>query len=88
MGMAFMVAMNPKTSFEEIIAHTRKIRPVAAPNILMIHYADRILSCKGEFLRAVETDPDITAARVEANAKRKAWAESNPGWEKAGPALR
>lgn len=87
MGLAFLAAVNPQTYEEELVDHIKKIRPIAAPNILIVEHADKLLNLKGALLNAVLADADLTAARAEANARRAAWAESNPGWDKVKPAL-
>ena len=87
MGIAFLVATNPQVPFVDIIEHVKKIRPIAAPNILIIQHTDKLFNLRGELTRAVLADKQLTAAREEANAKRAAWAESNPDWENVGPDL-
>ena len=47
-----------------------RVRPVAAPNIVLVQHADNILDCDEALVRAVEADPGITERRAENEAKR------------------
>lgn len=78
MALAYLVMMNPKKSIAECIAHLKTLRPMPAPNIKIIEYADQCLKLERKLLEAVQDDPDFTKNREIANASRARWAEKNP----------
>lgn len=78
MGLAYLVLMNPDKSIPECIAHLKTLRPMPAPNIKVIEYADTCLKLEGALLKAVLDDADFTQNREAANASRARWAEKNP----------
>lgn len=87
MGLAFLAAANKDVAVSELIEHLKIIRPEAAPNILIVRYADRILGLRGALEAAVLRDPQLSQARYHADMARRAWAEANPGFEKIEPAI-
>ena len=44
-----------------------RIRPLAAPNIAIVKHGDTVLGCGGALLAVVESDPEVTSRRAEAN---------------------
>jgi len=78
MALAFMAASSPAHTAADYIAYLKKIRPQAAPNILVVRHADTVLNTGGALEAAVLADPDLTAKRAQANASRARDAEKNP----------
>lgn len=87
MALTYLVASNPDADIETCIAHLKTLRPdpmMIAPNIRSIAFADLLLKKRDALLMAVLSDPQIDAARAQANAARKDFAEKNPGLFRPG----
>ncbi len=60
------------------IDYIKSIRPIAAPNIALIHIIDRLYSFNGALACAVENDSLFTKNRTQANAAREHIAQTRP----------
>ena len=79
MALGFMAATAaPGTDADDLITQLKTMRPAAAPNILVVRYADAVLGLKGGLERAVLNDTNLTRNRAAADQGRQRWAEKNP----------
>jgi hypothetical protein len=66
--------MNEDTLLEKLL----DIRPIAAPNILIVEMVDLLAERKGKLLTAVLKHPQITERRMRAEANRQSMLRSQP----------
>ena len=52
---------------KECLQELLRIRPLAAPNIAIVKHGDTLLGCGGALITVVESDPEVTGRRAEAN---------------------
>jgi predicted protein tyrosine phosphatase len=52
---------------KECLEELLRVRPLAAPNIAIVEHGDTLLGCGGALITVVESDPEVTSRRAEAN---------------------
>lgn len=77
LALGVLSILNPRATEKELIAMLLEIRPIAAPNILIVGMVDTLTGRGGKLLRTVSEDPDITEARRRADIGRNGWLERN-----------
>ncbi len=78
MALGALALLNPDMSAEELLEKLLAIRPVAAPNILMVEMIDQITGRGGTLLAAVLAHPQIDRQRRETEEARQSFMRSNP----------
>lgn len=63
--------LNPGKGEEELIKMLLDIRPIAAPNIIIVDLVDQLTGRDGRLLHAVNDNAGITAARKKSEAERE-----------------
>lgn len=70
-ALGALAILHPEKSEEKLLEELMDIRPVAAPNILIVEMADRLAGRNGKLLAAVLKHPQMTAQRQEAEQVRQ-----------------
>ncbi len=78
LALGVLALMNVKKSTDDLIKELLEIRPIAAPNILIVEMVDQIAGRNGKLLQAVKKHKGISEQRRQAELAREMWAERNP----------
>ncbi len=78
MALGVLAFQNPAKSEKELIDMLIEIRPVAAPNILVVEMVDQMANRKGRLLQAVKDHPVLAEQRRRAEENRQAALARNP----------
>lgn len=78
LALGVLSLLNPRASENELIDRLLEIRPIAAPNILVVGLVDELTGRGGRLLKAVAENEKITAARHKADIGRNGWLQRNP----------
>lgn len=73
MALGVLSALYPRESEKALIKKLIEIRPIAAPNILVVEMVDKLTGRNGKLLQAVLDDKKLTAAREAAAIEREKW---------------
>lgn len=73
-----LAVRHPEKEETEIIDMILAIRPIAAPNIIIIEMVDDIAGRNGRLRKAIEDHPVLTAQRTQAEKNRQAVLAKNP----------
>ncbi len=71
LALGVIADRNPHLSGTQCLDLLLEVRPIAAPNITVVAFADDILGRGGALVQAVLDEPGITLRRNEANAARE-----------------
>jgi predicted protein tyrosine phosphatase len=77
-ALGALALLHPQKSEDALIDILLDIRPIAAPNIIIVEMVDELTGRDGKLLQAVRDHEKITAARERTEARRKEWLENNP----------
>lgn len=78
LALGALSILNPSMDEEQLVAEILKMRPIAAPNIIVVGMVDQLTGWNGKLLTAVETNKDISRNRALADAGRRKWRAQNP----------
>lgn len=76
--LGVLAQMHPEEDEESLICRLLEIRPIAAPNILMVGMVDTISGREGRLLQAVLDHPVLTAQRGQAESNRQKMLQDRP----------
>ncbi|MDD9900087.1 MAG: hypothetical protein OXT65_03835 [Alphaproteobacteria bacterium] len=77
-ALGVLALLHPDKKERELVKQLVDIRPIAAPNIIVVEHVDKITGRGGKLLEAVKKDPDITARREKSEEGRRNWLSQNP----------
>lgn len=77
-ALGALALSHPDKDETELLALLLEIRPVAAPNILIVEMVDKIAGRDGKLLQAVLDHPKITEQRAAAEKNRQEMLERRP----------
>lgn len=86
LALGVLAQLHPQESEKALVEKVLALRPIAAPNIIVVALVDKLTGRNGKLLQAVNDNPAITARRAEAEISRDNWRKRNP--EKFPPGLR
>src|SRR5690606_4529313 len=78
MALGVLSLLKPHADEKELIDDLLAIRPVAAPNIIVVAMVDELTGRGGKLLKAVAEHPVLTAQREETEARRQNMLKNNP----------
>lgn len=78
LALGVLALLNPHKDEKTLVEELLRLRPVAAPNILVVEMVDELTGRGGRLLQAVRDHAAISAARKQAEEKRHLWAKLNP----------
>jgi predicted protein tyrosine phosphatase len=78
LALGALAQVYPFDSETALIERLLKIRPEAAPNILVVEMADKLAGREGQLLSAVKNHPALCVARAKAEEGRARWISRNP----------
>lgn len=78
MALGAFALLYPDESEAQLIDRLIAIRPIAAPNILVLEIVDHLTNRDGKLVQAVKDHPLLSEARAKANAARERWKLKNP----------
>lgn len=78
MALGVLALLNPDMDEVALLEKLLEIRPIAAPNILMVEMIDTIAGRGGKLLAAVKAHPVIDAQRRDTEEKRQEFMRTNP----------
>jgi hypothetical protein len=70
--------LKPHADEKELIDDLLAIRPIAAPNIIVVEMVDQLTGRNGKLLKAVEDHPVLTAQRTATEERRQNMLKNNP----------
>ncbi len=77
-ALGVLALRHPQEDAQQLIARLLAIRPIAAPNILVLAFADAVAQRGGTLVAAVLADNALTAARRDTAEGRARWQERHP----------
>lgn len=78
LALGALSLMHPDKSESELIDQLLEIRPIAAPNIIMVEMLDKLTGREGRLLQAVLDHPVLSEQRRVAEANRQALLRDKP----------
>lgn len=78
LALGALSLMHPDKSESELIDQLLEIRPIAAPNIIMVEMLDKLTGREGRLLQAVLDHPVLSEQRRVAEANRQALLRDRP----------
>lgn len=78
MGLGVLALLHPEKSEKEIVDMMNELRPIAAPNILVVEMIDQLIGRGGKLVQAVLDDPGMTQRRTEIEQHRQQLIASRP----------
>lgn len=78
LALGVLSILKPYKNEDELIELLLKIRPIAAPNIVVVDMVDRLTGRQGKLAAAARRNATITAARENANELRREWCAKHP----------
>lgn len=78
LALGVMAQACPDESEKDLIDRLLEIRPIAAPNILVMEMVDELTNRNGKLLQAVKDHPVLSANRKAAEERRLAYLQKNP----------
>lgn len=78
LALGVLSLMNPKTDEKTLIDMLLEIRPIAAPNIIVVEMIDTMTGRNGKLLQAVLDHPVLDAQRQATEARRQNLLKENP----------
>lgn len=80
-ALGALALLHPQKKESELVAELLRIRPVAAPNILVVEHADAVANRGGRLVDAVLAHPGMERAREKAEISRQRWIAKNGGFK-------
>ncbi len=77
MALGVLSLLHPLKPEKELIDMLLKIRPIAAPNIIVVEMVDALTGRNGKLLQAFSADTRMIEARKQAEISRQNWARRN-----------
>ena len=77
-ALGVLAFQNPDKSENDLIDMLLEIRPIAAPNIIVVEMVDQLAGRGGKLLQAVKDHPVLTEQRLKTEENRKAALARNP----------
>lgn len=78
LALGVLSQVHPDWDENKLIDELLRIRPIAAPNIVVIEMVDQLTGRNGKLLDAVKNHPVLSAQRAKAESGRQYWIEKNP----------
>lgn len=78
MALGVLSLLKPHADEKELIDDLLAIRPIAAPNIIVVEMVDQLTGRNGKLLKAVEDHPVLTAQRTATEERRQNMLKNNP----------
>lgn len=88
-ALGVLSALNPRKDADYLVALLLDIRPIAAPNLVIVGLADALTGRGGTLLKAVKDSKQIAATRSLADIGRSRWLKKHPeAYQKMHPEKR
>ena len=78
LALGALAQLYPHRDEKALVEDLLRIRPEAAPNILVVEMADKLAGRGGKLTAAVKNHPALTLARKASEESRRRWHERHP----------
>jgi predicted protein tyrosine phosphatase len=78
-ALGALALLHPEKDEKALVTELLRLRPIAAPNILVVEHADIVANRNGRLVDAVLAHPGIERAREKAEISRQRWLSKTGG---------